>query len=67
MKGNQDKYSFAAYFTLGEAVVAVAAMQMDPVAMQCAELMRRGMMPGKKDIIGGVDVLQVEVPSGVAI
>ncbi|KAH8150062.1 uncharacterized protein LAJ45_05748 [Morchella importuna] len=67
VKGNQDKYSFAAYFTLGEAVVAVATMQMDPVAMQCAELMRRGMMPGKKDIIGGADVLQVEVPSGVAI
>lgn len=56
-----------AYYTKGEDVVAVATMQKDPYMVQCAELMRRGMMPSKKDIIGGVDVLGLEVPAGVTI
>lgn len=56
-----------AYYTKGEDVVAVASMQKDPYMVQCAELMRRGMMPSKKEIIGGVDVLGLKVPAGVTI
>lgn len=67
MHGDQDKYTFVAYYTKGEEVVAVASMQKDPYMAQCAELMRRKMMPSKKEILGGVDVLNVEVPAGVAI
>lgn len=56
-----------AYYTKGEDVVAVASMQKDPYMVQCAELMRRGAMPSKKEIVGGVDVLNIEVPAGVTI
>lgn len=37
-----DGFSF---YTQGEKVIAVAAMQKDPLPMQCAELMRRDLMP----------------------
>lgn len=65
--GDEDKYSFVAYYTKGEDVVAVASMQKDPYMVQCAELMRRGMMPSKMEIIRGVNVLDVEVPARVTI
>lgn len=56
-----------AYYTKGEEVVAVASMQKDPYMVQCAELMRMGMMPSKKEIVGGVNVLNVGVPAGVTV
>ncbi|KAK2738922.1 hypothetical protein FQN55_009692 [Onygenales sp. PD_40] len=57
---------FVAYYTLGDTVVAVASMGSDPVNSKCAELMRRGRMPGKREIVeGGVDVLGVDLPGGV--
>lgn len=56
-----------AYYTKGEDIVAVASMQKDPYMVQCAELMRRGTMPSKKEIVGGVNVLDVAVPAGVTI
>jgi NADPH-dependent 2,4-dienoyl-CoA reductase/sulfur reductase-like enzyme len=64
IKGETDpeKPSFAAYFTQGDTVVAVATMGMDPYMSQSAELMRRGKMPGKKEIEGGLDLLEVDVP-----
>ncbi|KAL7276196.1 Apoptosis-inducing factor 1 [Rhizina undulata] len=67
VQGQPDQYKFVAYYTLGDVIVAVATMQKDPIMTQCAELMRRKMMPSKTDILGGVDVLQVEVPAGVRI
>lgn len=48
-------------------MVAVATMMMDPVMAKCAELMRRGEMPSKKDLQGGVDVLTVDLPGKVAM
>lgn len=59
LKGEPDKGKFAAYYTKGDTVVAVATMMMDPIMSKCADLMRRGKMPGKKEIQGGVDVLTV--------
>lgn len=42
--------------------MAVASMMKDPVMVKCAELMRRGKMPGKKEIEKGVDVLELDLP-----
>ncbi len=67
LKGEPEKAKFVAYYASGDEVVAVATMQMDPVNSQCAELMRRGKMPGKSEILRGVDVLQVGLPSEVKI
>ncbi|KAI9756880.1 MAG: hypothetical protein M1815_002667 [Lichina confinis] len=62
-----DKASFAAFYTKGDAVQAVATMQMDPVMSKCAELMRRSKMPSKHDLQNGVDVLDVALPAEVKI
>ncbi|PWW75622.1 hypothetical protein C7212DRAFT_325504 [Tuber magnatum] len=67
LHGNPDEAKFIAYYTKGQDVVAVATMQKDPYMTHCAELMRRKMMPTKDEIVGGVDVLNVEVPAGVKI
>ena len=49
--------SFAAYYTKGDKVVAVASMMKDPVMTKSAELLRRGKMLGKSEIAGGSDAL----------
>lgn len=67
VKGNRDEAKFAAYYTKGETVVAVASMQMDPVMTKCAELMRRGNMPSKSELRNGVDVLELGLPAAVKI
>ena len=63
LKGQPKEGKFAAYYCKGDTVVAVATMGMDPIMSQCSELMRRGVMPGKKEIDGGVDVLGISVPA----
>jgi NADPH-dependent 2,4-dienoyl-CoA reductase/sulfur reductase-like enzyme len=55
----QGEAKFVAFYTAGETVVAVATMGVDPVMSKSAELMRAGKMPGKKEIVGGVDILTV--------
>jgi NADPH-dependent 2,4-dienoyl-CoA reductase/sulfur reductase-like enzyme len=67
MKGDPANAKFAAFYTAGNTVVAVASMGMDPLNSKCAELMRRGNMPGKKDLESGIDVLQVDLPGGIAM
>ena len=67
LKGQPEESKFAAYYTQGDTVVAVATMMMDPVMTKCAELMRRGNMPSKKDIQDDVDVLTVDLPGQVVI
>lgn len=63
--GEPENAKFAAYYCKGDMVVAVATMGMDPLMTKSAELMRRGNMPSKQDIQGGVNVLQVGVPGGM--
>ena len=58
--GQPDEGKFAAYYAVGDEVAAVATMGMDPVMSKCADLMRRGKMPGKKELAGGADPLQVQ-------
>lgn len=67
LKGDKGEGKFAAFYTKGETVVAVASMQMDPVMAKSAELMRRGSMPSKSELKGGVDVLEVGLPPAVKI
>lgn len=59
IKGDPDNAKFAAYYTLGDTVVAVATMGMDPVMAKSAYLMRIGTMPSKKELEGGADILTV--------
>lgn len=61
VRGEPESGKFVAYYTKGDIVVAVASMGMDPVMSQSAELMRRGRMPSKKDIVGGVGALDVSL------
>lgn len=66
LKGEPENAKFVAYYCKGETVVAVATMGSDPVMTKSAELMRRGNMPSKKEIQGGVDVLSVGMPGSVS-
>ncbi|KAK2736422.1 hypothetical protein FQN57_000755 [Myotisia sp. PD_48] len=59
IRGEKEKAKFAAFYTLGDTVVAVASMGMDPLVSKSADLMRRGNMPGKKELDAGVDVLAI--------
>ncbi|KAK2834949.1 hypothetical protein FQN49_006751 [Arthroderma sp. PD_2] len=65
MKGEPENAKFAAFYTLGDTVVAVATMGMDPINSKSAELMRRGNMPGKKELLAGTDVLTVDLPGKI--
>lgn len=67
MKGKPEEAKFTAYYAKGDDVVAVASMQMDPIMTKCAELMRRGKMPTKKDLQNGVDPLELSLPAEVKI
>ena len=64
LKGKPEASSFAAYYTKGETVVAVASMGMDPLVMHASEMMRKGNMPSKTEIKNGIDILQVSVSAG---
>lgn len=55
---NPEKPSFAAYYTKGDDVVAMASMGKDPAMVQSAELMRKGKMYSAKDLRGGKDIMQ---------
>ena len=67
LKGEPKEAKFAAYYAKGETVVAVTSMQMDPIMTKCAELMRRGKMPSKRDLEGGLDPLKLELPKEIKI
>ncbi|KAF2223469.1 hypothetical protein BDZ85DRAFT_197589 [Elsinoe ampelina] len=66
-KTDPDGPSWVAYYTLGDDVVAVASMMKDPYMTQSAELMRRGAMPGKSELQGGKDIMEVQVPIAARI
>ena len=67
LQGQPEEGKFAAFYAKGETVVAVASMMMDPIMSQSAELMRRGKMPSKSELQGGLDVLSVGLPAEVKI
>lgn len=57
---NAEKPSFAAYYTKGDEVVAMASMQKDPAMTVSAELMRKGKMFKASDLRSGKDVTQAQ-------
>ena len=61
LSGDAAEGKFAAYYTKGDVVVAMACMGMDPAMVQSAELMRLGKMPSKAQLQQGVDVMTVAV------
>jgi NADPH-dependent 2,4-dienoyl-CoA reductase/sulfur reductase-like enzyme len=63
LQGQPEEGKFAAFYTKGETVVAVASMQLDPVMTHASELLRRGAMPTKSELVKGADILQVSVPA----
>nr|KMM69427.1 rhodocoxin reductase [Coccidioides posadasii RMSCC 3488] len=65
LAGDPDNFKFAAFYTLGHTVVASASMNMDPLNSKCAELMRRGNMPTKKELEKGLDILSLDLPSTI--
>lgn len=67
LQGDPDNGKFAAFFGKGDTTVAVASMMMDPVMTKSAELMRRGSMPGLKDLRGGLDVRDVPLPQEIKL
>ncbi|KAK3682978.1 cytochrome P450 [Podospora appendiculata] len=62
LQGKPDEGKWAAYYTKGETVVAMASMGMDPAMAQSAQLMQLGRMPSKKQLQDGLDVLSVGPP-----
>lgn len=67
LQGEPDNGKFTAFFGKGDTTVAVASMMMDPVMTQSAELMRRGSMPGLKELRGGLDVRDVPLPQEIKL
>ena len=67
LQGNPEEGKFAAFYGKGDTTVAVASMMMDPIMSQSAELMRRGKMPGLKELRGGLDVRDVTLPQEIKI
>ncbi len=67
LQGKPDEAKFAAFYGQGDTVVAVASMQMDPIMIKSAELMRRGNMPGLSNLRDGLDILTVELPAEIKI
>ena len=57
IQGEPDDGKFVAYYVKGDEVLAVATMGLDPVMSKCADLMRRGKMLSKKEVVSGVNPL----------
>lgn len=61
--GKVDELKFAAYYAKGDDVVAVATMGVDPLMVQCSELIRINAMPTLSEIKKGKDPLTVDLSS----
>ncbi|ROV99590.1 hypothetical protein VPNG_07764 [Cytospora leucostoma] len=62
IQGSLEEGKWAAFYTKGETVIAVATMGYDPVMTQSAELLALGKMPSKSQLKGGLDVLSLGAP-----
>lgn len=62
IQGSLEEGKWAAYYTKGETVVAMASMGYDPAMTQSAELMALGKMPSKSKLKEGLDVLTLGSP-----
>eukprot|EP00929_Paragymnodinium_shiwhaense_P034003 TRINITY_DN18555_c0_g1_i1.p1 TRINITY_DN18555_c0_g1~~TRINITY_DN18555_c0_g1_i1.p1 ORF type:complete len:637 (+),score=167.18 TRINITY_DN18555_c0_g1_i1:88-1998(+) len=53
IEGDASGMEFISYYTEDDRIMAVATVNKDPVAVACAELMRRGQMPRVSELILG--------------
>lgn len=53
VQGDVEGLKFAAFYTKGEKVLAVATIGMDPVGIKVAELLRLGRMPTASELKSG--------------
>eukprot|EP00933_Yihiella_yeosuensis_P038013 TRINITY_DN3199_c3_g1_i1.p1 TRINITY_DN3199_c3_g1~~TRINITY_DN3199_c3_g1_i1.p1 ORF type:complete len:635 (-),score=150.47 TRINITY_DN3199_c3_g1_i1:114-2018(-) len=53
IEGDASNMEFISYYTEGDEIRAVATVNRDPVAVACAELMRRGQMPRVSELMLG--------------
>mmetsp|Transcript_61872 Transcript_61872/g.139428 ORF Transcript_61872/g.139428 Transcript_61872/m.139428 type:complete len:109 (-) Transcript_61872:73-399(-) len=54
IEGDVSGMEFISYYTEDDEIRAVATINRDPVAVACAELMRRGRMPKVSELMLGV-------------
>merc|ERR1711879_462087 len=54
IEGDASAFEFVSYYTEDDEIRAVATVNRDPVAVACAELMRRGKMPKVSELMLGV-------------
>jgi len=54
IEGDAANLQFVSYYTQDDEVQAVATINKDPLAVACAELMRRGKMPKVSELMVGV-------------
>merc|ERR1712039_994719 len=54
IEGDASGMNFVSYYVEDDEIRAVATVNRDPVAVACAELMRRGKMPKVSELIMGV-------------
>lgn len=59
--GKPEELKFAAYYAKGDEVVAVATMGVDPLMVQCSELIRIRAMPKLSEIKGGKNPLDLDL------
>jgi len=53
VEGSAQQMEFISYYVEGDEIKAVATVNKDPLAVACAELMRRGMMPKVSEVMIG--------------
>lgn len=54
IEGDVSGFKFISYYTENDEIRAVATVNYDPIAVACAELMRRGQMPKVSELVLGV-------------
>ncbi|KAN0066419.1 Apoptosis-inducing factor 1 [Thecaphora frezii] len=59
--GKPEELKFAAYYAKGDEVVAVATMGVDPLMVQCSELLRIKAMPSLSEIKAGKNPLSIDL------
>lgn len=66
INGDLNELKFIAYYVKQGVIVAVAAMQNDPVVSRASELMRLGLMPPPEQVRGGLDLFSIDISSSKA-
>jgi len=61
VQGNLNELSFAAFYVRGDAVLAVASLNKDPIVSHAAQLIRLQKMPTATEIRSGKNILDIQI------